>query len=232
MKITVTLLVAAMAGLAPGLAGAAETTAPGEPGSGTYDVIWNSPSKNALGSMPIGNGDIGANVWVEPSGDLVLLISKTDAYDEFERLLKLGRIRIKTTPSLVQTGKTFQQKLSLQDGAIEILCGTTTARVWVDANHPVIQVDLQNPTPMEAQVTLETWRTAPRALDRRSGKEQEGHSCNYAGAKKRVNPDIILPHCAAQLAWCHHNIESQWKYMLELTGLGDQIPVDAAPTAR
>ena len=27
-----------------------------------YRLTWNSPSKNSKGSMPIGNGDIGANI--------------------------------------------------------------------------------------------------------------------------------------------------------------------------
>jgi len=116
------------------------------------NVIWTSPSKNSLGSMPIGNGDLGANVWVEPSGgsagaSLVLLLSKTDAFDEFNRLLKLGRIRIKTTPPLA-TGDGFRQELRLQEGCIELRCGTTQIRVWSDANHPVVQVDVQSPTPV------------------------------------------------------------------------------------
>ena len=38
-----------------------------------YDVVWNSPSKDASGSMPLGNGDIGLNVWVEEGEFLVLL---------------------------------------------------------------------------------------------------------------------------------------------------------------
>jgi hypothetical protein len=32
-----------------------------------YNVVWDSPSRDASGSMPIGNGDLGANVWVEES---------------------------------------------------------------------------------------------------------------------------------------------------------------------
>ena len=47
-----------------------------------YDVIWDSPSNDSSGSMPLGNGDLGVNAWVEPSGDLVLLLSKTDAWSE------------------------------------------------------------------------------------------------------------------------------------------------------
>ncbi len=31
-------------------------------------------------SMPLGNGDIGLNVWVDPGGDLLFYISKTDAW--------------------------------------------------------------------------------------------------------------------------------------------------------
>ncbi len=39
------------------------------------NVVWGTPSKNSAGSMPIGNGDIGANVWIEENGDLLLLVS-------------------------------------------------------------------------------------------------------------------------------------------------------------
>lgn len=35
------------------------------------NVVWDSPSANAPGSMPVGNGDISANVWIEPSGSLI-----------------------------------------------------------------------------------------------------------------------------------------------------------------
>jgi len=31
-----------------------------------YDVVWNSPSKDQNGSMPLGNGSIGINAWIEP----------------------------------------------------------------------------------------------------------------------------------------------------------------------
>ena len=41
-----------------------------------YNVVWDSPSKDYNGSMPIGNGDLAANVWVEPTGDLIFYLSK------------------------------------------------------------------------------------------------------------------------------------------------------------
>ena len=44
-----------------------------------YNVVWTSPSKNAAGVMPIGNGDIAAGVYVIENGNLYLLLAKNDA---------------------------------------------------------------------------------------------------------------------------------------------------------
>lgn len=30
-----------------------------------YDTVWNSQSQNSSGSMPLGGGGVGLNVWVE-----------------------------------------------------------------------------------------------------------------------------------------------------------------------
>ena len=37
------------------------------------NVVWETPSENSFGSMPLGNGDIGMNVWTEPNGDILFL---------------------------------------------------------------------------------------------------------------------------------------------------------------
>ena len=58
-----------------------------------YNVVWDSPSKDPSGTMPLGNGDIGLNAWVEPTGDLNFFISKTDAWDDNSRLCKVGKVR-------------------------------------------------------------------------------------------------------------------------------------------
>src|SRR5580693_5183646 len=64
--------------------GSAQTrpSQPAEPASrpDDYDVSWNTPGPNSAASMPLGNGDIGLNVWVEPEGDVLFYISKTDAW--------------------------------------------------------------------------------------------------------------------------------------------------------
>lgn len=202
-----------------------KTTAPG-----VDDVIWDSPSNDSRGSMPLGNGDVAANVWVEPSGDLVLLLSKTDAYDEFARLLKIGRVRIQTDPPLVRPGTSFKQTLKLRDGWIDIEVGETNVRVWIDAHHPVVQVDMSSPEPVAAKATVEIWRTETRMLDRVQGRENESHS-SYGNSPEmcKVHPDTVLPRDAASIAWCHHNIESIWERNLRHTGLAEEIPKHRDP---
>src|SRR5512139_2691683 len=83
-----------------------------------YDVTWDSPSRDAWGTMPTGNGDISLNVWVEESGDLIFYIGKTDLWDDNSRLLKLGRVRFKISPNPYRPGGRFLQTLRLRDAAV------------------------------------------------------------------------------------------------------------------
>jgi alpha-L-fucosidase 2 len=137
-------------------------TTPGETGPSAlypFNLTWNSPSADARGSMPIGNGDIGLNVWVEPNGDLVFFIGKTDAWDENLRLLKLTRIRVKLNPAL-NTTNGFLQTLNLREGVIEISDSRTRLRVWVDANHPVVQVDARSVDGVEERLEIAVGRAS------------------------------------------------------------------------
>src|SRR5580658_4217381 len=75
----------------------------------SYNVTRATPSTNGSpGSMPIGNGDITANVWVENNGgDLVMYLGKSDAWSEGTRLLKIGRIRTHFSPNPFASGSPF-----------------------------------------------------------------------------------------------------------------------------
>src|SRR5947209_18267360 len=103
-----------------------------------YNVVWTSPSKDSSGSMPLGNGEVGINAWVEPSGDLVFYISKTDAWSETARLLKLGRVRVRLFPNALASGENFRQTLKLSTGEMIVSGGKADNAVnislWVDAN--------------------------------------------------------------------------------------------------
>jgi hypothetical protein len=82
------------------------------------------------------------NVWVEKNGDLLFLISKTDAYDENSTLLKLGRIRIRFSSEPLSSDSNYSQTLKLKKSEILVKLGNwLNVRIWVDANNPVINVE-------------------------------------------------------------------------------------------
>ncbi len=128
------------------------------------NVTWNSPSEDSFGSMPLGNGDVGANVWVEKNGDLLFYISKVDAFDGGHLLPKLGRVRVRFSPALAADD--FEQTLALRDGAIMIRAGGVDLRVWVDANSPVIRVTGTSKSPMDAVASFETLRDCSELDDK------------------------------------------------------------------
>ena len=71
------------------------------------------------------------------NGDLLIYLGKSDAFDENNTLLKLGRIRVKLTPNPFE-GKEFKQELVLKDGNIVITgANNTRVTVWVDISNPV-----------------------------------------------------------------------------------------------
>jgi alpha-L-fucosidase 2 len=138
-----------------------------------YNVVWDTPSADSAGSMPLGNGEIALNAWVEPSGDLLFYIARTDAWsgsinDPFYGaygLIKVGRVRVSLSPNPFANATGFRQELKLRDGAFEASAGPdgkkSRLRLWVDANRPVVQVEYGCAKPVSMKVAMESWRTAP-----------------------------------------------------------------------
>ncbi len=187
--------------------GAAEAAAPH-----LYNVTWHSPSADASGSMPLGNGDIGLNAWIDPRGDLVFYISKTDAWGDNARLLKVGRVRVTFDPPLPTDP--FRQTLCLNQGAMEAVFGeqddATTVRLWVDANHPVIQVTVDGSTTCTATASIELWRTEPYELP---SIEVSDVNCDRSKPDQKhaptiVEPDTVLESLTERIGWYHHNVKS------------------------
>jgi alpha-L-fucosidase 2 len=198
-----------------------------------YNVLWRTPGINSLGSMPIGNGDIGANVWVEENGDLLFYLSKTDAWSENGQLLKLGKVRISLTPKPYKKD-IFLQELKLGQGEIEVNYGQSKIILWVDANHPAVHVDIESKSPVNARVSFGSWRKTRRPItgnERHAaygvvGEATKGNKCATAIFQE---PDTILSGSKNQIIWYHHNSYSYWKDNLELQSLGEYTKISTDP---
>lgn len=137
------------------------------------NVVWTTRSEDAAGSMPLGNGDIALNAWMDSGGDLIFYIAKCDAWSGDTTspgygaygLIKVGRVRVSLTPNPFAKPKDFRQELRLRDGMFEASAGTADAkshiRLWVDANHPVIHVESDCAKPVHMKIAIESIRPQP-----------------------------------------------------------------------
>ncbi|MHB8522953.1 MAG: DUF5703 domain-containing protein [Limisphaerales bacterium] len=191
-----------------------------------FNVVWDSPSADHHGSMPLGNGDIALNAWATRDGDLQFYISKTDAWDDNARLLKVGKVRVHLEPNPFADGQTFRQTLSLRDATLNVEAGEgarrTRVRVWVDANHPVIHVTAESAAPLEATAVVELWRTNRQELAEVQVSDVllNRKLPNNQQAPMVLEPDTVLTGQRARVGWFHHNIKSVGPELLaEVQGL-------------
>ncbi len=177
-----------------------------------YNVVWTTPSKNAAGAMPLGNGEVGLNLWVEEDGDLRFYISRTDAWSEACRLLKLGRIRLGLVPNPFLKGAPFRQELKLNAGRVEMIAGEpgqeVRLKIFVEARAPVIHIQGECQTPRTVKTTLEVWRTDIKVLTgeelRSSWTMQEAP----AGIQVWESADVLSDSASNSIGWHHRNEHS------------------------
>lgn len=179
---------------------------------GKYDLTWKTPSGNSFGSMPLGNGDIGMNVWVENNGDLLFYISKVNAYDAAHLLPKLGKVRVQFSPALDVHDCT--QTLKLEDGSIRIIAGDVNLRMIVCANQPVISVEGNSKTARKMMVKLEPLRQLQN---------------EEASMPESKTVGILMQTPKNQLAWCYRNLSSDWASHLASQNSAEMVAKTADP---
>jgi alpha-L-fucosidase 2 len=185
-----------------------------------YDVTWRTLGVNENSSMPLGNGDIAANVWTEQNGDIVLLLAKTDSWSEKGQLLKLGRVRIALNPNPFKDTRSFVQQLRLEDGSVELSDGKSIVRIWADANHPVVRVKLNTAVPTTARVRSEIWRSQRVQLNDAQLRAQGFFEQTVDNI---FDADTVFAAKKGQMAWCHFNRRSIYPDVLQCEHLASLL---------
>lgn len=191
------------------------------------DVVWTTPSADAAGSMPIGNGEVVLNVWVEDqTGDLLFLIARTDALSEISRFLKLGRVRVHLSGSPLRAPD-FKQHLSLHNGTITVSGGGSSLTLFVDPDADVVHLVGKSKTPTAVTANLEDWRTKARECP----KEEQGSAWSVHDAPFPLieSADVVQTASPNMLEWYHRNetsvVPKLWENqsLLTLNGRFDPI---------
>ena len=173
---------------------------------------WVGPSEDSRGSMPVGNGVVGLNVWVEPGGEIGIYLGRVGAYDDEHQLLKLARFRLHLNPA----PEPVVQCLWPRTGAITLAFGggrqRMVVRVWVDANSSVVHIRWASRCPVAGKIRFDPWR--PHVP---------------AGASGNEATDFL--DCGdTDLVWYHQNKGQRWQQASTFQGM-DGI-VDHDPLGR
>lgn len=176
----------------------------------SYNIVWNSPSRDSMDSMPLsGRLGAGANVWVQ-DGSIWMYPGHNSAYDENGRLLKPGCLRI-TPADGVLTGGAFFQELDLPSGRIRIAAQTPGGRnfaavLWFAAETLVVEVF----GGFALEIAFATWRDCER---KSVHLEVPVDVCDRT---HDVGKDHVLP-TADGLLWWHDNSEYPSELAEDLT---------------
>lgn len=173
-------------------------------GINTYNIVWNSQSKNALESMPCGGGDIGLNVWVE-NGELLIYAARSGSFDEHNGLMKAGRLRIQLFPNIL-AGIDFRQELHLQEGYVTVSgkSGNQSGviRIWADVFSPVVHVEVNSNKKMAVEAVYESWRYTDRPLTSRANF---GTSWKWAAPKGNFTRRDSIAFGGDEVLFYHQN---------------------------
>lgn len=180
----------------------------GDPGAiSSHDVIWNTPSKNSAGSMPLGNGALGINLWVEENGDLHFYLGRNDSYSEVSQLCKVGALRVSLSPNPFVADAPFRQHLKLRDGVCEITAGPLdkqfSLQVFVDSASPVVHLLGRSKQPVSVTAKVESWRTEPQPVS-----DDSSRTIAQAPHKPMQAADIFPNAEKHSVSWYHRNENS------------------------
>ena len=180
--------------------------------------------------MPLGNGEVGVNLWVAPDGGLRLLLARTDSWSEASRLLKLGEVRIDIDPAPFASGVPFRHELKLRDGRVEIRMGRCRLTVFVDADSPVVYVSVVAEDVVQVTATLRDWRTDRKSLKGEELKSSWTMHSAPADIDVWESADTVLA-SDGRIDWFHRNAWSIVPMTLRHQGLEGLQGADDDPLA-
>lgn len=174
-----------------------------------YSFKYFGVMDNAMKSLPLGNGEIGANVWVTPDGGVHFLISKSDSWSELCRILKLAHVELEIKPSPFKNGASFN--LNIAEGTLDISSGNNTLKIYADAFAPCVRLDLKTEKPVDTEVRFINYRGA-------DFDPQEDFSNYFSrGGQHNVteSADIIMNTKKGGTAQIHRNHQSCYEFSLK-----------------
>ncbi|MDR2706375.1 MAG: DUF5703 domain-containing protein [Planctomycetaceae bacterium] len=203
-----------------------------EPSLSLYKIVWDSPSKNVYETMPLGNGEVALNAWIDETGELKFYIARIDSIDENGQLLKVGAVKIKPL-NPISTQSIFKQTLDIKRGILEATYGDVAYKLWVDANQNVIVAEITTKIPQIVTVVNDGWRNERTKYNKYECSDlynvcpyedksfREAFKERFDNLETIIEPDTVL-NLPDAIGWYHRNIHSKpYQVTAEVQGTDD-----------
>lgn len=174
-----------------------------------YSFKYSGVMENSGKSLPLGNGDIGVNVWMESDGIIHFLLSKTDSWSELYRILKPAHIVFSIDPNPFANGADFD--LNISDGILDIFNENNCLRIYVDAFAPCLRISLNTENAVDTEISFVNYRS--EAFDPEDDfSNYFSRSCNHNILE---SADIITYTKNDGVAQIHRNSQSCYEFSLK-----------------
>jgi len=196
-----------------------------------YNIQWKTNGDTPLKSIPIGNGDMAANVWINTKQELSILLSKSDAWSEQSELLKIGKINIQISNFEHIFKHGIFVKLSLKEATIyltdDTLARKNCVKIWADANRNVIWVEYSSEMSSNLNINTEFWRNN-QSIENLSLPGSSKQWFNESEMFAKITNDSILNVNNNRISWCHFNKTSAHDFLLQKNGIfkTNKLPPD------
>ena len=171
-----------------------------------YKVVWDSPSTDWGGTMPLGNGEVAVNAWFDAAGRARLLFARTDSWDDYGALAKVGLVEIATlgeTPDAEITTP-FRQELDAETGRVAVVYGPqgreTRVCLWVDTARPNVVLEIESDLEIAPVATVTLLRTDGQRFGTRrrsKGRSPYGRRTRKQSVRRLLSPqyqdEILRP---------------------------------------
>ncbi len=125
-----------------------------------YNVTKVGLCESERESMPIGNGDIGANVWADKDGCVRVLISKTDSLSEIANILKIGLVKLHFSKPIF-VDEEPEAYLDFNDGTITVRNRVASVQVAAFRGKKLVAAKFTTTEDVEMTAESVIWRVGP-----------------------------------------------------------------------
>ena len=177
-----------------------------DPSGAPEPLVWTAPGLAGAGSSPIGNGRLGANVWVDATGNVHVLLARGDTFSEACRLLKVGEVALAFEPPL-DLANGYRETLDPASGEWRLVCDGLELVLLIENERDVLRAFGTLDEERRVSVRDVGWRRAERRL---SGGELPS-SWTMRDAPESlavVESGDIAPRLEGAIGWYHHNTHS------------------------